>query len=101
MDWKTLLNSKKCAASRNNGSDRPGIFYKTHVAMCVIIFHFFFKIRVVSIEYRETKTSGRSQIAQAIQQTNQISKQIHVAEAKRGKTRAWEPRLVLFVLVIG
>lgn len=70
--------------------------------LCVLLFFiFFFKIRVVSIEYRETKTSGRSQIAQAIQQTNQISKQIHVAEAKRGKTRAWEPRLVLFVLVIG
>ena len=69
--------------------------------MCVIIFHFFFKIRVVSIECRETKTSGRSQITQAIQQTHQISKQIHVADAKRGKTSACEPRLVLFVLLIG
>ena len=54
-----------------------------------------------SIECRKTNHPSQSQSTQIIQWTNQNSKYLHVADAKRGKKRASESRLVLVLLLIG
>jgi len=57
-----------------------------------------------SIECRKTKTrviTLANHKRQIIKWTNQNTKKLHVADAKRGKTRTSDSRLVLVLLLIG
>ena len=61
-----------------------------------------FRLEQFSVECRKTKTKVITLINHnTARWTNQNSKQIHEAGAKRGKTRASKSRLVLVLLLIG
>ena len=82
-------------------SFNPYLIYLERVILRVPFIRLRWMRERFSFECRKTKTKVITLTNHNSRKTNQSSKRIHVARAKRGKTHASKSRLVLVLLLIG